>query len=131
MAKSREAPSIARKVILLTRTSIVMLVLAGVGVAGVANLPATARACIGGMPIDRTGGTTPQKARTRWLAKADRGIDVDHPDKLSESHKQVTAIYLRDGPHPSHTYYTRVVVERGDDDVWRVVDAPRCDSWTE
>lgn len=112
-----------------------LLVLSGLGVAWAANQPSTFRACTLGMAIDPVGASTAQAARVRVAAGADFEFDVNHPDELTESADRSTAIYFLDGPEqgptdPSLTYYQQLVVDRGDDGIWRVVDANRCERGT-
>jgi hypothetical protein len=113
-----------------------LVVLGGVGSAWAASQARTATACTLGMAIDPVGASTAQGARVRFAADLDLGFDVDRPDERSESADRSTAIYLLDGPErgpadPSRTYNRKLGAERGADGVWRVVDANRCERWTD
>lgn len=113
-----------------------VVLVGGLGLAWAANQPSTFRMCTLGLAVDPVGASTAQGARVRFAEGADLDVAVNEPDELTESADRSTAIYFLDGPErgpvdPSRTYYRQLVVERGDDGVWRVVDANRCERGTD
>ena len=111
-----------------------VVVVCGSWVAWVASRPPGYKACVGGMTIDEVGAVTPEAARVRWNGYP-LEIDIEHPDRVSGSGDRATAIYVLPTPEadwgdPDHTYFREVITERGDDDVWRVVGASKCEQWT-
>ncbi|MCU1358579.1 MAG: hypothetical protein JWM89_3997 [Acidimicrobiales bacterium] len=119
---------------LLLGATAVLVVVGGLGAAWIAAHPATAKGCILSS-IDAPGAGTPEAARVRWAAGVERGINVERPDRTSGSGDHITATYLLDPPKggwtpPDRTHYQELVTDRGDDGVWRVTAANRCEEWT-
>lgn len=135
MASSGSPRAIRRHRVLVMRTCAVLVVAGGLGLAWVATRPPVSKFCSGGAPIDEVGGPTPEAARTRWGGEYPLQYDVERPDRTSGSGDRATAIYLLPTPKadwadPDHTFFEELVTERGNDGVWRVVGASKCEQWT-
>lgn len=111
----------------------VLLVVGGLGLAWSVTRPSVATICTAAGSIDEVGASTPDAARVRWASEYDLAIDIERPDRVSGSGDEVAARYLIDRPDldPSRTYFQKIVTERGDDGVWRVVSANHCEEWSE
>jgi len=130
-----ERPTVRRKGVLLLRTMAVLVVVAGVGLAWVATRPVTSQICTAAGSIDEVGAGTPEAARIRWAAQLTLDVDIKDPDRISGSGDRITAEYRLGDLEPipgerNGTAFRDIVTERGDDDVWRVVSANRCERWT-
>lgn len=135
MATDRVRPTIRRKGVWVLGAAAALVVVGGLASAWVLSRPTVSKFCVGGAPIDEVGAATPEAARRRWSSQYPSEYEIERPERTSVSGDRATAIYLLPTPevdwaNPDHTYFRQIVTERGDDEVWRVVGASRCEQWS-
>ena len=132
---TRERPTWRPKVMLPLGATPVLVVVGGLGAAWIAAHPATAKGWILSS-IDALGAGTPEAARAGWAAGSERGSNVERPDRTSGWGDHITATYVLDTPKGGwtpldRTHYQELVTDRGGDDgMWRVTAANRCEEST-